>query len=506
MKRDTVILFHPLPWQRDNKKARVPYSLLFLERNIRDLGLNIVLIDEFVQPEYERILRDYSERVLLTGVSTMTGFQLVGALRFSTLAAQILDAPMVWGGWHPTILPGQTLENELVDFVICGQGEEPLRNLILALLNDNSFLEIPGLGYRRGSDIVVNSMEKFKDPFSFPQVDFSRIDINKYIFKNWYSSRSIRYITTQGCPYQCGFCSLALVYGRKWYHKKVEDIIQELEYFKAAGNIDGVKFDDDNFFVNREFVLELCREMIRRKLNLKWFTQGHASHFLRHFKEEDFDLMRESGASMISIGAESGDQVVLDLIAKNNRVEDNIECSKLFARHGIRTFYTVMVCFPVDPARDFAATLNLLMDAKLIDPGFRALLSFFTPYPGTDLYPLALQKGYRPPESLSEWSEHTFKHVRMPWVDKRLYYQAWRFIDFYLPLANPRIYRHSRLHLRPLVWMLSLVFYPLVRWRFRHKNLRFPLEANLTLYTIRFINRVLGTRLKLRMSKEGFFE
>ena len=436
----------------------------------------------------------------------MTGYQLVGALRFSELARKISNAPVLWGGWHPTILPEQTLENELVDMVILGQGEEPLRNLLIALISQSDYNNIHGLGYKKDGEIVINPRDKYKDAFTFPKVDYGLIDIRNYIYSNWYAERSIRYITTQGCPYKCGFCSMALVYERKWFHKTVPEIVDELEYFIKVGDIDGVKFDDDNFFVNREFVMELCHEMIRRKLNLKWFTQGHASHLLKHFKEEDFYVMRESGANMISIGAESGDQVVLDLIAKNNKVEDNIACSEMFHKVNIQSFYTVMVCFPVDPERDFNATLNLLMEAKLIDVRFRTLLSFYTPYPGTDLYELALKNGYNPPQSLTEWSVHTFKQVRMPWVDPKFYRKAWRFIDFYLPMADPYLYKKASKPMRPLVFLLRLMFYDLVRWRFKHKNLRFPIEANVVLFTIRMTNKLLGTNLKLRISKEGFFD
>ena len=282
--------------------------------------------------------------------------------------------------------------------------------------------------------------------------------------------------------------------------------MDELEYFIKVGNIDGVKFDDDNFFVNREFVMELCREMIKRKLNLKWFTQGHASHLLKHFKEEDFAVIRQSGAVMISIGAESGDQVVLDLIAKNNQVEDNIECARIFNKYGIQTFYTVMVCFPINPERDFRATINLLMDAKLYDHRFKALFSFYTPYPGTDLWELALQKGYTPPQSLNEWSVETWKKIQLPWVDPKFRRQAWRFMDFYMPLADPYLHRKARWFMQPPIFLLRILFHRIVIWRFKHKNLNYPIEATVVLYTISFINKILQTRLKLKNSHDQYFD
>jgi radical SAM superfamily enzyme YgiQ (UPF0313 family) len=502
--KDTIILFYPEAFNLGKKKARIPYSLLFLERVIRDLNLQIILLDEVVDANWAEVVEQNKGRLLLAGVSSMTGNQIFGGIEFSKCVRSHCDAKIVWGGWHPSLLPEETLDNDYIDFVVVGQGEKAIRELVLALMNDSDISAIGGLAYKTEGGVVVNPKSEFTNPFEFPKIDYTKVDIRKYIFHSRYAKRAIRYFSSLGCPYNCGFCSVAVVYGRKWYHNQVQEIVDDFEYFIKFANIDGVKIDDDNFFVNRSFVIEFCNELIKRNLNLEWYSQGHASHILKVFTAEDILLMYKAGARLISIGAESGDQDVLDLINKKNMVADNIKCSHLFSDNKIDSFYTTMVGFPLDPEKDFKGTLSMLMEAKLIDRKFKAFLSFYTPYPGTDVYEVAVKNGFVPPHTLEQWAKHTLRRSRMPWVDKKYYYLAEYFMNFYLPLANFKVYKEAKPFSRPFVFLLCLIMYPIVNYRFKHNNLKFPIEARLTLGIVNLVNKVFGTRFKFRYNQEGY--
>jgi radical SAM superfamily enzyme YgiQ (UPF0313 family) len=450
------------------------------------------------------VVEENKDRILLAGVSSMTGNQIVGGIAFSKVVRSFSDAKIVWGGWHPSLLPEETLDNDFIDFVVVGQGENAIRVLTLALMNGTDYSQIPGLGYKTSEGIKLNERRDFVNPFEFPRLDYTKIDINKYIFHSRYGKRAMRYFSSLGCPYNCGFCSVAVVYGRKWYHNQVQEIVDDFEYFIKVGNIDGIKIDDDNFFVNRTFVVDFCNEIIKRRLNLEWYSQGHASHILKAFTADDIKLMYQAGARLISIGAESGDQDVLDLINKKNMVEDNIKCSHLFSENKINSFFTTMVGFPLNPEKDFNGTLSMLMQAKLIDRKFKAFLSFYTPYPGTDVYTVAVKNGFNPPNTLEGWTKHTLRRSRMPWVDKKYYYLAEYFMNFYLPLANFHVYKEAKPFSRPFVFIICVFMYPIVNYRFKHRNLKFPIEARITLGIINVINKLFGTRFKFRYNQEGY--
>lgn len=506
LKRNLIVLFSPDSFRYGKKIPRIPFSLLFLERMVRDLPVETVIISEVLQPDYEDYLIKLKDRIFLAGVTSMTGFQIAGGIAFSELVKKHTGSPVVWGGWHTTLMSEQVLQNSYIDFIVKGQGEVTFRELVQALLNGTSFENIEGLGFKTKDGIKINNEGIFQNPFTFPEIDFSKIEIEKYIFRSRYADKCLSFFCSLGCPYNCGFCSVALVYKRKWYHNDVDRLISSLEFLIEKTGINGLKIEDDNFFVNRTFVISFCKELINRNLKLEWYGQGHASHILKTYSDEDVQLFKKAGARMISIGAESGDQDILDLIDKKNLVQDNIKCLQLFTRNEIDSFYTTMVGFPIDPYEDFSETIAMLMEAKYFDPRFKAMLSFYTPYPGTKLYEISLENGFVPPASLAEWANHTFKKNRAPWLGKKIYISAEYFMNFYFPLADFNLYKMAPGKTKFFVLLISLMTYPLIRLRFKYKFLKFPFEAFIFLKILDIINAVFKTNFKFRYNQEGYLK
>jgi len=132
------------PTPGDSTQARVPYSLLYLERALRNAGVDVVLLDQQQQPDYSTILAALSDRLLLAGVSSLTGEQIYGGIAFSKKVRENCDASIVWGGWHPTLLPEQTLQEPYIDYVVVGQGERPLRELVERLREGKKYFGYTG--------------------------------------------------------------------------------------------------------------------------------------------------------------------------------------------------------------------------------------------------------------------------------------------------------------------------------------------------------------------------
>jgi len=494
--KNVIVLFYPSPWQGE-QRGRIPYALLYLERMVRGKGLEVILIDEQTSRNYHPILEAVKERLLLVGVSAMTGYQILGGIRFSQTVKKLANVPVVWGGWHATLLPHQVLSESYVDYVICGQGEIPFQQLVEALMASRDPSGVPGVGSKKEDKIFVNPPAGFQDINQFPKVNYSLLDFNSYVFKSAYSERCIGYFCSHGCPYNCKFCCVAKIYGRKWYRKKVADVITDLKFFKEQAKIDSVTFDDDNFFVNKAFALELAKELIDQKLDLLWDTSAHAGLFLKLFNEEDMAFLYRSGCRQIYIGAESGDQEVLDLIAKNARVEDNLHFAALLKRHRITPLFSTMVGFPDNPDKDIHLTLDMIRQAKLTNPALRARVFFYTPYPGTELYEKALRHGLKPPDRLADWATYTLRKFHAPWFKKDYRWTLELFANFYLPLANPEFYKLVPRKQRWAVFMVNKLFYPLVWLRFKFNLLRFPVEAVFFLFLLRIFNQLAGTHYAL---------
>ncbi len=476
MKKDIVVLFMGKSSQYG---LQLPYVFLYLERNIRDLGMEIILLDEALQPDYLPLLLEKRDRILLAGVSALTGDQIRGGITFSKKIREICDAPIVWGGWHPTSLPEQTLTEPYIDFVIVGRGERPFRQLIERLRDGRDISDIAGLYYKRGAAICVNPPGPLGDMNALPPINWNLIDLSQYTYEYLnYVKRCLPYFASHGCPFHCTFCSVAMVYNRHWYHKPVAQIIEDLQSLKKNANLDSVAFEDNNFLVNVNFSRELARAMIDAKLNLKWKCGAHPRIMTEKFTDEDIKLLAQSGCWRIYIGAESGDQEVLDLLNKQTKVEQTFRFIEMLEPHGIIPRLSTMVCFPTNPERDIELTIDMIGRAKLKHPSLDMEINFYTPNPGTELYEKALQKGFDPPHCLEDWSKHTWENFSPPWAPKGSRKRVEMFKNCYFHMMNPYLYRIiDNPVLRAMAYLFNKCVFPLAWSRFKLKFYRLPVEA-----------------------------
>jgi radical SAM superfamily enzyme YgiQ (UPF0313 family) len=165
--------------------------------------------------------------------------------------------------------------------------------------------------------------------------------------------------------------------------------------------VDSLLFEDDNFFVNAKFAREFAQALIDAKLDLKWETSAHAHIFTKAYTTDDVRLFAQSGCRQIYIGAESGDQEVLNLLDKHLEIQETMRFVEMLCEQGITPRLTTMVCLPTDSGRDLDMTVNLLCRVKLMEHSVRASIFYYTPYPGTRLYQRAKEKGFVP---LSGWT------------------------------------------------------------------------------------------------------
>jgi anaerobic magnesium-protoporphyrin IX monomethyl ester cyclase len=419
MKPDTVILFYPFV-EKSNHNQNIPYSLLYIERAIRDLNIKIILLDERIHPNYEEIIIKNKDRILLSGVSCMIGYQIVGALRFTELIKKHTNSPVLWGGWFPTAFSEIVLREKSIDYICIGQGEIPLRELTLNLLNKKVSKKVSG---------IITNIEQLKDynKMSFqshnklPEIKLELIDINKIIDINGQIKKGFRgtdYIATMGCPYNCSFCNLPYIYDKKWFHMPINHIISHIIYLKKNADINHITFSDDNFFVNKSFVIDFCNKLMERNISITWEANAHVKLFLNHFKDNDIALIRKAGCVKIKFGAESGDQDILVLINKKITVEDNFRMLKKLKKHDISARIYTMVAFPTNPQRDTKLTFSFITKAKLMYPNIDVNINIFKPVPKTALFELAQKHGFNYPETIPKLLDFLNKEMEFPWHKK----------------------------------------------------------------------------------------
>lgn len=478
MGRNIILFFYP-----DAKGQYVipPYAFLYLERTIRDLPLRVVILDETLDHDWEQQVAQLAPEVLLAGTSVVLGDQISGAVRFSERVKQSGDIPVLWGGWFPTWKPAVCLQEPYIDYVITGQGESAFSQLVRHLLEQGNDLqsilkaEIAGLLCKNNTGAVVRNHQEMQGFEVWPEVDYRLIDIRKYFNVNKINGNTVfRYFATAGCPNLCNFCFLSRAWKGQWFAKPIATVISDIRYFlSVAPEIQYIVFEDNNFFYDRDYVMNFCKALIDENIHIRWSASTHIGHFLETFSDDDLNVIKKSGCASIASGAESGDQHILDLLNKNLQVADIIKFVKMVSKHQIASCFSFMVLFPGDPGRDLQKTLKLVMRLIQIDPSFQFFLNIYAPTRRNVFLEKAEEYGYRIPGSMSDFLKFSFDLKHMPWITPALALRMKVFAHFYFRFFSGTFIFNPG-GMSPRAYVFALLWWPLIRLRFLFRSTAFP--------------------------------
>lgn len=407
-----VLLLYPNP---NAIHPRYPCALLPLAGVLLQNGHHVDIFDEQFQ-DYKKInVSKYD----IVGISILTGPQILNALKIAKWISQKGSSiPLIWGGVHCSLLPEQTAKNEYVDAVVRGEGEETLLEIIDKLDRNKDLSDIKGVTFKRDGEIISNPDREFLDLNTLPTLPYHLLaSFHKY--SN--IQRSIMYCqTSRGCPYNCGFCYASAVHKNRWRSMSADRVIEELRYLKNNFDPSMVAFIDDEFFIDKERVAEICCKIISCGLKIKWMTSGRYDQACQ-YDTEFFNLLKDSGCTGVSFGGESGSSIVLKSINKRITTEQIKISVKKFKEHNLYSTVNFMAGFPAEKKEDIYKTFDLIDELTLIDPNLMVnSISIYTPFPNTPLYTEALNNGFKLPQSLEGWGEYFYNDVsNLPWLDKK---------------------------------------------------------------------------------------
>lgn len=476
------VFFFPLTNRNNRHKVSPPLSLLACAAPLMAEGVEVSVIDARVEPDYlERVLA-VMEGADLFGVSSMTGYQIADGLEVSAAVKERYpDVPVVWGGYHPSLLAGQTVMDPAIDMVVRGQGEGACLDLARHLAGELELEEISGLTWVRDGRVVNNPERRVADINEYPPMPFELVDVEKYMEFNRRlhgdESRAISYVSSFGCPHICGFCSNPEAYGRMWKGLKEERVVAEVDSLVERYSLDKVYFDDNNFFASKRRVRAICQGFLGSPRRFEWFATIRPSQVLA-FSGGDLKLIRDSGCTKFMMGAESGDDDVLKLISKGNEAADVLEATRRCRDHGIQPSYVFIFGFPTESWAQMQTTLDFMRQLKEIYADTRTTTLFFTPYPGTALTRLGQETGFRMPESLGEWAVYDARSVETPWISRQQKMKVKQIADFYLPWAYPNQLGREKMS-RSRVKLLYRLFTLACRARVRLNFFALPWEWKL---------------------------
>ncbi len=443
-----------------------PLAILAPGSYLEKHGIEVEYFDERIHSKkrFKELLR---REPVLVGLSTMTCFQIKNTLKLASIVRTIDPGiPVVWGGTHPSMCAEQTLESDLVDFVVKCEGEQTLLELVRTLLNGKkNYKDIEGLGWKRNGVNTINKDRDFLDIEKLPfPYDGKGREILKEYLKKTDTLENIGYESSRGCPYKCGFCYNVFFHRNVCRIKSVDKIRAELIRLKELGVHKMTFYDDTLLAGNTNMINSICD--LLKELDFKWIANVRINTFtpelLRKFKE--------SGCVYLFFGVESPDDEILKYIKKgqNRRMID--EGIRVVSQGGIKTLYSLMIGLPNETDEQLNRTLDFADEIRRRHPGAEVPIQPYVPLPGTALYEEAVKAGFKTPTHLEGWKNFTHDEIKAPWVKNPKLLNA-VYINTFLAFRYERFLKGfwGGLFFRP--------FHELSLWRWKKRYFKYFFEG-----------------------------
>ncbi|MFH1369597.1 MAG: radical SAM protein [Elusimicrobiota bacterium] len=400
-----VLLINPLirEWAKPNV---FPIGLGYIAAVLLKAGHEVEVYDINAlrpsQKEVEEKLKanDY-DAVGITGIITI--YKYIKWLAV-TLKKYHPDKKIIIGGGVGSSIPDIMLRNNPVDVVCIGEGELTAVELMDALEHGKDLGSVKGIYYKDSKGSIHNNghrepiMDLDKIPLPawdlFPMDIYVKNPIGAPNRNKWNDGASDSDILSfnlcgaRGCPYQCIYCYHDFM-GVKYRTRSPEYIISEIKTLYERHGITYFHFTDDEFVVKKDFVLKFCCLLNELSARIgKKLTWGCAGR-VNLMDEPMIIAMKDAGCLSIGYGIESGSQKMLDFIKKHVTVEQSKKAVRLTQKHLGWADCSFMIGYPGETMETLKATVDFCKELGLTPE----VIFFLTPYPGTELYELALKKG-----------------------------------------------------------------------------------------------------------------
>ncbi len=395
------------------EQTQFPTGVYKIRQYCRD-KYDIIILDERLENDIlEKIDLLIDDSLLCLGLSVMTGEQIISAIRISQRYHGRVK--IVWGGVHPTILPIDTIREDYIDYVIRGDGEAAFFNLLTYL--DKGKVEEQLFLSKTNQNLKINLLSDLNKS----NIDFTVEPIRKeYFLKRDGLLKAFTLETSRGCSHQCTFCHNTIL-GHKYRTVDTDYVINSISDLKQQYEIDGVVFQEDNFFLDVRRVKRIVRRLIQEG-NIGWKANSRISYFSRLAEDEALmGSLIESNCKVLQFGIESGSNRILKLINKKITKEEVIVINKKLARFNVKLRYNFVIGFPTETVAEIKQTIEfidrLMCENPNLEPPF---VNIYTPYPGTPIFDFAVKQGFIPPTRLDDWAKISWNNTNNMVVDEKV--------------------------------------------------------------------------------------
>lgn len=371
-------------WCKGKRIAGVqfpPLPLLYVATTLREEGIDATLLDAAGErrslEEVRRLVGDYD----LVVMNTATVAFDEDASFLNALKAVHPHLRTVMFGTHVTFMPESSLARPGVDVIVLrGDHEFIIRDLVREMAKGgDGWQHVRGIGFLRDGSVVINEAYPFirdLDVIPIPDRTLLPKGVEYYnpIVKRIPATTAL---TSRGCPAKCTYCCAPTFYGTRYRYRSPESVVKELEVLQDMGYRE-VFYRDEVFTLKRERVVQICKRILDRKIDMTWICSSRTDSVDKPMLE----LMREAGCHMIRFGVESGVQDLLDRMKKGVTVERVVQTFQWAHEVGIDTHAHMMIGVPGETRETIQRTLDFVDEIRPTTVTY----GITTPYPGTPLF------------------------------------------------------------------------------------------------------------------------
>lgn len=406
---EILLIYPPLSIQERYGNRRIgksgghlpPLGIAYISAYLRERGYTVGLIDALASDMTEEGICRYISlhRPWAVGLSALTSMFHRAVAIASVIKERFPDVLTIIGGQHATIMGEEVFRGtNPFDVLVSGEGEITVLELMKlykgigydrdGFLNSPLLEDVRGLIFKRGSSIIKTRPRppiEDLDRLPFPARDLLPMD--RYIpLPNQYKRLPVVHmVTTRGCPYPCTFCSASAVFGKRVRQMSVNKVIDEIKHVIERYGAKEISFWDDTMTINKNWMMEFCNRILEERIDITWTCYGHVNTVTR----ELLFKMKEAGCFNIFYGYESGDQGLLDGIAKGITLDRIREVNEWTKEAGIEIRASFMLGLPGETPGLARKTIGFAIE---LEPDY-AQFSLTTPYPGTTLWQEARRYG-----------------------------------------------------------------------------------------------------------------
>jgi anaerobic magnesium-protoporphyrin IX monomethyl ester cyclase len=386
-----------------------PLGILYLAASIKKFSNHEVKVidtqvEELGYSDLKERIRRYDPDVI--GMTTLT-FTLIDVIKLCRIIKKINPKiKIILGGPHVNIYPDETMQTKEVDFIILNEGEE----IIVELLdNIDNPKDIKGIVYRDGDKVVHTEGRPFiKDLDKIPFPDRTATPFKKYSSLLAKQTPITTMITSRGCPYKCIFCDRPHL-GKMFRARSAKNVVDEMQECEQMG-IKEIFIYDDTFTIDRQRVIDICAEIHRRELKVKWDIRARVNTV----DKELLKIMKKAGCQRIHYGVEAGNPEILKVLKKGITKDQVRTAFKLTRKEGIDTLAYFMIGSPRETKETILESIEF---AKELKPDY-VHFTITTPFPATELFSLGLKEGIIARDYWAEYAKNPTQDFIPPlWVE-----------------------------------------------------------------------------------------